>query len=129
MRLVPNPRIAGPTAHTDLLKGIEVRPGIDGGGGPAVHFVAVEDMLDDDAVIGHVRPFDDVEAEARVLTRGRVRGVERLLGRVRVRVRARPALRRALRRRVRRYVRDGDFDFTMPLTHRLAVTSLLFDMG
>ena len=130
MRLIPNPSIARPATHTNLLEGVAIRPGINGGDGPTVHIAAVvEGALDDNAVVRHVCPGSDVEAEARVLTRGRVRGVERLLGRVRVRVRARPALRRALRRRVRRYVRDGDFDFTMPLTHRLAVTSLLFDMG
>ena len=110
MRLIPNPSIAGPATHANLLEGVAVRPGINGGSGPSVHIAAVvEGVLDDNAVVRHVRPGSDVEAEARILARGRVRGIERLFGRVRVRVRARPALRRALRRRVRRCVRDGDF--------------------
>ena len=110
MRLIPNPSIARPATHTNLLEGVAIRPGINGGDGPTVHIAAVvEGALDDNAVVRHVRPGSDVEAEARVLARGRVCGIERLLGRVRVRVRARPALRRAFRRRVRRCVRDGDF--------------------
>ena len=110
MRLISNPSIAGPATHANLLEGVAVRPGINGGSGPSVHIAAVvEGVLDDNAVVRHVRPGSDVEAEARILARGRVRGIERLFGRVRVRVRARPALRHALRRRVRRCVRDGDF--------------------
>ena len=110
MRLIPNPSIAGPATHANLLEGVTIGRAINGGSGPAVHIAAVvEDALDDNAVVRHVRPGSDIEAEARILARGRVRGVEWFLGRVRVRVRARPALRRALRRRVRRCVRDGDF--------------------
>ena len=110
MRLIPNPSITGPATHANLLEGVAVRPGINGGDGSAVYIAAVGDgVLNDNAVIRHVRPGSDVEAEARVLARGRVRGVERLLGCVRVRVRAGPALRCAFRRRVCRCVRDGDF--------------------